>query len=163
METVYIETTVIGNIAGRLHPNPTIAARQKLTRDWWATAAARYRLFVSQLTIDECGDGDPDAASERLDVIRDLPLLDESEAAERLAKRLIARLAVPASQPRDALHIATAAVHGIQFIATWNFKHILNPHLQTKIADTCRDGGYVPPVICTPEQLMETEDDPGPD
>ncbi len=163
MDTVYIETTVIGNIAGRLHPHPTIAARQKITRDWWAMAAARYSLFVSQLTIDECGAGDPDAAFERLDVIRDLPLLDESEAAERLAQRLIARLAVPASQPRDALHIATAAVHGVQFIATWNFKHILNPHLQIKIADTCREGGYVPPVICTPEQLMETEDDPGPD
>ena len=163
MDSVYLETTVIGNIAGRLHPNPTIAARQTLTRNWWATAASRYSLFVSQLTIDECGDGDPEAASERLDVIRSLPLLDESEAVERLAELLIAGLAVPASQPRDALHIATAAVHGVQFIATWNFKHILNPHLQTKIADTCRDGGHVPPVICTPEQLMETEDDSGSD
>ena len=114
---------------------------------------------MSQLTIDECGDGDPDAAFDRLDVIRDIPLLDESDAAENLADLLIARLAVPASQPRDALHIATAAVHGVQFITTWNFKHILNPHLQTKIADTCREGGFVPPVICTPEQLMESEDD----
>ncbi len=158
MDTVYIETTVVGNIAGRLHPNPAISARQQLTRDWWVTASSRYKLVVSQLTIDECGDGDPDAAYERLDVIRHLPLLDESLAVELLADLLIARLAVPASQPRDALHIATAAVHGIQFIATWNFKHILNPYLQHKIADTCREGGYNPPVICTPEQLKATED-----
>jgi len=68
-------------------------------------------------------------------------------------------LPVPASQPRHALHIAIAAVQGVQFIVTWNFKHILNPHLQIRIADTCRDQGYPPPVICTPEQLMETEDD----
>ena len=159
MDSVYIEATVVGNIAGRVRPDPGIAARQRVTRNWWATASSRYSLFVSQLTIDECGYGDPDAAAERLDVIRDLPLLDESEAAENLADLLIARLAVPASQPRDALHIAIATVHGVQFITTWNFKHILNPHLQTKIADTCYEGGFVPPVICTPEQLLETEDD----
>lgn len=163
MDTVYVETTVIGNVVGRLHPQQVIAARQQLTRSWWTTAESRYRLFISQLTIDECGAGDPDAAAERLDLIRDLPLLDESEAAERLARLLLEQHAVPASQPRDALHIATAAVHGVQFIVTWNFKHILNPHLQTRIADTCRRGGFQPPVICTPEQLKETEDDPGPD
>lgn len=163
MDTVYVETTVVGNISGRLHPNPMIAARQQVTRTWWMTAPSRYSLFVSQLTVDECGAGDPDAASERLHLIRDLPLLDESEAAERLAGLLIGRHAVPAAQPRDALHIATAAVHGVQFIVTWNFKHILNPHLQSRIVDTCRAGGYVPPVICTPEQLKETEDDPGSD
>jgi len=76
MDTVYLETTVVGNIAGRLHPDPTIAA-----------------------------------------------------------------------------------VHGVQFMVTWNFKHILNPHLQLRITDTCYEGGFVPPVICTPEQLAETEDD----
>jgi predicted nucleic acid-binding protein len=163
MDTVYVETTVIGNIAGRLHPDPVVAARQRVTRRWWMTAGSHYRLFISQLTVDECSAGDPDAASERLDVIRDLPLLDESAVAERLAGLLIEQHAVPAGQPRDALHIATAAVHGVQFIVTWNFKHILNPHLQTRIADTCRHGGFEPPVICTPEQLKETEDDPGSD
>lgn len=159
MDSVYLETTVIGNIAGRMHPDPAHAARQQVTRDWWATAASGYSLFISQLTLDECGHGDPDAAAERLAVVLDLPLLDESEAAVNLADLLIARLAVPAAQPRDALHIAIATVHGIQFIATWNFKHILNPHLQTRIADTCHEGGFVPPVICTPEQLLEAEDD----
>lgn len=159
MDSVYVETTVVGNIAGRLHPDPTIAARQRVTRDWWATASARYELFVSQVTVDECAAGDPDAASERLDVIRKLALLDESDAAEDLGARLIARRAVPDSQPRDALHIAIATVHGIQFIVTWNFKHILNPHLQATIADTCYEAGFVPPVICTPEQLLESEDD----
>jgi len=114
---------------------------------------------TSQLTIDECGDGDPAAASERLDLLKDVPLLDESEEAEQLAGLLIANGAVPASAPRDALHIETAAANGVQFIVTWNFKHILNPHLQSRIAETCREAGYIPPVICTPEQLKATEDD----
>ena len=159
MEIVYIETTVVGYIAGRLHTDPGIAARQQLTRAWWVTALNRYKIVLSQLTLDECGDGDPAATSERLEIVRDVPLLDESLEAESLANLLIARLAIPVSQPRDALHIATAAVHGVQFIVTWNFKHLLNPHLQNKIADTCREAGYNPPVICTPEQLRVTEND----
>ena len=159
MDTVYIETTVVGNVAGRLHPDVDIAARQKLTRRWWSTALDHYRLFTSQLTLDECGDGDPNAAAERLEIIKDLTIIDASAVAEDLAQLLMDRLAVPVSQPRDALHIATAAVHGVKFIATWNFKHILNPHLQSKITDTCREGGFVPPVICTPQQLLETEND----
>lgn len=159
MDIVYVETTVVGHIAGRLHSDPGIAARQRVTRDWRATAPTRYKIVLSQLTVDECVDGDATAASERLEVIRDLPLLDESVAAEDLAMLLIERLAVPASQPRDALHVATAAVHGAHFIATWNFRHLLNPHLQHRIADTCREAGYNSPVICTPEQLKVTEDE----
>jgi len=159
MDLVYIETTVIGHIAGRLHPNPDIASHQRITRAWWSTARSRYRLVSSRLTIDECGDGDPMAASERLEVLQGIPLLAESLDAELLANELVAQLAVPASEPRDALHIALAAANGVQFIATWNFKHILNPHLQSQIAATCRNAGFVPPIICTPEQLKATEDD----
>jgi len=159
MDTVYLETTVVGNIAGRLHPDPKIAAWQQVTREWWATAPDRYHLFVSQLTLDECGEGDPDAAKERIDLIKDVNLIEPSNDVEKLAHLLVNRLAVPASEPRDALHISIAAVNGVQFIATWNFKHILNPHLQIKIASTCREGGFNPPVICTPQQLLETEND----
>ena len=159
MDTVYVETTVVGSIAGRIHPNSTIAVQQQITRKWWTTAAVRYRLFVSQLTIDECAAGDSDAAKERLDVVRGIDVIAPTEEAERLAELLLRRNAVPASQPRDALHIAVATVNRIQFISTWNFKHILNPHVQTQIAKACRDGGFEVPVICTPQQLLETEDD----
>jgi hypothetical protein len=159
MDIVYVETTVVGNIPGRIHPSPDVASRQRITREWWKTATVRYRIVTSQLTIDECSEGDPSAATERLEILQGIPLLDEADAAEMLAELLIERKAVPATQPRDALHIATAATNGVQFIATWNFKHILNPHLQAQIAGTCRDAGFIPPVICTPEQLKATEDD----
>jgi hypothetical protein len=159
LDTVYVESTVIGNIAGRLHPDPVISARQQITRSWWAIAPRRCRLFTSQLTLDECGDGDPDASAERLEIIGPVELLDTTDEAKALAGALMDRRAVPASQPRDALHVSIAAVHRIEFLVTWNFKHILNPHLQTKIAEVCRDEGYRPPVICTPQQLLESEND----
>src|SRR5580704_9912802 len=113
MDTAYVETTVVGNIAGRLHPDPLIAARQSVTRQWWATAGQTYRLLVSELVIDECSAGDPTAANERLNMIAGIELLDTSDAVEDLADALIANGAMPASQPRDALHIAIAAVNGV--------------------------------------------------
>jgi hypothetical protein len=111
------------------------------------------------LTVDECSDGDPIAAKERLEIISGIDLIEPSDDAIELAELLVAKFAVPATEPRDALHIAIAAVNRIQFILTWNFKHILNPHLQVKIANTCREGGFEVPVICTPQQLLETEND----
>lgn len=100
MDTVYIETTVVGSIAGRIHPDPMTAARQAVTRQWWMTAAQRFRLLASQLVIDECSAGDPTAAAERLVVIQGVELLDTSDAVEDLADALVSNGAVPASQPR---------------------------------------------------------------
>ena len=159
MDTVYIETTVVGNVAGRLHPDPLVAARQTVTRKWWATAAQTYRVLASELVLDEISAGDPTAAEERLAAIDGVELLDTSDAVEDLAAALLENGAVAASQPRDAFHIAIAAVHGVQYLVTWNFKHIANPTLQNRIASVCRDNGFEPPVICTPEQLWEAEND----
>jgi predicted nucleic acid-binding protein len=159
MDTAYIETTVVGNIAGRMHPDPLIAARQVVTRKWWATAVQIYRLLASELVIDECNAGDPAAAGERLAALDHVELLDTTAAVEDLAAALVARKALPASQPRDAFPIAIAAVNGVRYLVTWNFKHIANPTLQSRIASVCRDHGFEPPIICTPEQLLEAQDD----
>jgi hypothetical protein len=163
MDSVYIETTVVGSIAGRLHPDPLIAARQTATRKWWKTAGQIYRLLASELVLDECGAGDPTAAQERLTAVDGVDLLDTSDAVDDLADALVSQGAVPVSQPRDAFHIAIAAVNGVQYLVTWNFKHIANPLLQNRIASVCRDSGFEPPVICTPEQLLEAENDPNSD
>src|SRR6266568_2594267 len=99
MDTVYIETTVVGHIAGRLHPDPLIAGRQNLTRRWWPKASIQYRLLVSQLVRDECSGGDPAAAKERLDVIEALGMLEITATVRDLVDRLIAARAIPASEP----------------------------------------------------------------
>ena len=158
MDTVYIETTVVGHLAGRMHPDPIIAARQMATRAWWSGESSRYRLLVSQAVIDECSDGDPVAAAERLREIQWLGLLTPSSAVAALADALIVGKALPASEPQDAFHIAIAAVHGVNYLLTWNFKHIANVSVRSRIERVCRDAGFEPPVICTPEELMETYD-----
>src|SRR5688572_12084798 len=111
MDSVYIETTIVGHIAGRLHPDPLVALRQQVTREWWREEVPRYNVFISQLVLEECSEGDPSAAAERLEVVKDLDLLEVSAEVDGLADGLIAGKAVPASEPRDAFHIAIAAVH----------------------------------------------------
>jgi predicted nucleic acid-binding protein len=160
MDTVYLETTVVGSMAGRIHPNPDVASRQHKTRRWWATAKSTYDICISQLVLDECRAGDPSAAQERIDEVDGLTRLDVIEEARSLARALMAVGAIPQTEPRDALHVAIAAVHGVQYLVTWNFKHIANAALRTRIETTCRDNGYEPPVICTPEELSGMTDDP---
>ncbi len=160
MKSVYLETTVIGHIAGRLHPAASVLVRQQTTREWWLSAAKRYRLFVSDLVFVECGDGDSEAALERRSIIDGIDILRTNDAANELAASLIAAHAVPITEPRDALHIAIAAINGIDYLATWNFKHIMNPSTQHLIDATCRSAGIECATICTPEQLLVTYDNP---
>jgi predicted nucleic acid-binding protein len=111
------------------------------------------------MVLDECAAGDPSAAQERLDAIDGLPRLDMTDEAHDLASALTLSGAIPPSEPRDALHIAIAAVHGIQYLVTWNFKHIANATLRGLIESVCRDNGFEPPIICTPEEIAGLTDD----
>ena len=154
MDTVYIETTVVGHLTGRLLSNPIVASRQLTSRAWWSGADGKFKLYISQLVLDECGDGDRTAATDRLKVIEGIEMLAISADVDSLAESLMQRRAVPATEPRDAFHIAIAAVHGVQYMLTWNFKHIANASLRGHIEQVCRENGFEPPVICTPDELM---------
>ena len=158
METVYLETTIVGHVAGRLHPDPFVATRQQVTRDWWEKHARSFAVYISQLVLDECSAGDSGAADERLQVVDGIDLLESTDEVDSLADALISGLAIPASEPRDAFHIAIAAVNGVGYLLTWNFKHIANASLRSKIERICREAGYEPPIICTPDELMGAED-----
>jgi predicted nucleic acid-binding protein len=153
--TVYIETTVVGYLTSRTQTDVTVAGHQATTRDWWKTAASRFELIISQLVVRECSAGDEKAASERLEVLNGLALVPTSLEAEELAAALISGHAVPAIYPEDALHIAIAAVNGIEYLVTWNFRHIANASVRSSIERICREAGYEPPTICTPEELLE--------
>ena len=98
--TVYVETTVIGHLVGRILSNPIIAGRQMVTRQWWPSALEKHRLFVSRLVVDECGAGDAVAATERLGKLTSLEFLAASAESDQLANKLIAGLAIPETEPR---------------------------------------------------------------
>ena len=152
--TVYVETTVIGHIAGRLQSDIVVAARQYASARWWESKD-RFVPFVSQLVVEECSAGDPSAAAERLTLIQGIPLLEIVDATDQLARAIIREHGVPETEPRDASHIAIAAIAGVQYLLIWNFRHIGNPSTRKLIEEICRAAGYSLPVICSPDELLE--------
>ena len=155
MRTVYIETTVASYLCARPSRNLIRAAQQQLTREWWNSQRYRFDLYTSELVFLEAAAGDSIAAAERLIVLNALLLLGTPVEAEPLAEALLCAAALPAIAARDALHVAIAAVNGIDFLLTWNCRHLANAFLRDKIDEVCEDAGFRPPIICTPELLFE--------
>ncbi|MFN0198602.1 MAG: type II toxin-antitoxin system VapC family toxin [Planctomycetaceae bacterium] len=154
MSTVYIETSIIGYLTARSRDAVIFQARQELTRNWWNTRRHRYQLVTSQLVVDEVGAGDPTAAAERLALLDQIPLLDYSHSEiGPLAQELIQAHLLPKKARSDAEHVAVATVHGIEYILTWNCKHIANADTLPGIYRLLNERGYVPPLIVTPEEF----------
>ena len=153
--SAYLETTVIGYLAMRSSRDVRVAANQLSTREWWDDHRPSFDIFVSQFVLDECDQGDPTAADERRLYLKNIPVLDMNADVEPLAEVISNELQIPPKVRIDAFHISIAAVHGIQFLLTWNCKHIANPENRPKIERACRDRGMEPPLICTPFDLLE--------
>jgi predicted nucleic acid-binding protein len=151
--TVYIETSIVSYLTARPSRDLLVAAHQQLTVAWWDQQRSHYELFTSQVVLAEARAGDPDAAQRRVAVLEHLPLLDVTDAAITLAAALVSGQALPAQAAQDALHVAVACVHGIEYLLTWNCAHLANARLRSRIEQICREAGYVPPIICTPEEL----------
>jgi predicted nucleic acid-binding protein len=152
---VYIETTVVSYLTARPSRDVVIAGHQQTTHDWWQTCRDRFDLVASQLVVQEASAGGPEAARERLGVLATLTLLEVTEEASALAQELVKAEAVPEKAAEDALHIAIAVTNGVEYLLTWNCKHLANATMRTKIEEVCRSAGYEPAIICTPEELLE--------
>ena len=156
--TVYLETTIIGYLAMRVSSVLRVAANQQTTREWWDSRRQGFDVFVSRFVVDECSDGDPVAAQDRLAYLDGIPLLAVPDDVNSLAEALGAGVPLPENAAIDALHIAVAAVNGVEYLLTWNCKHIAHPSMRPRIERVCREMGYEPPVICTPQELLEIDD-----
>jgi len=125
---------------------------------WWDEGCSGFDLYTSQETIDEAARGDETFASKRLDLLSEIPVLEVTPRVEGLTRRLLEVGLVPSTVASDALHIATASVHGLDFLVSWNFKHIVNPHIRQRLRNEVASFGEVLPVLCTPEELLKDED-----
>ena len=152
---VYIETTVVSYLAARLSRNTTIAARQQATRQFWHEHAHRFVLVISPTVISEIRRGNTEAVQHQLNLVSDIKRLPMSDTISNLMQNLLDTGAVPRNAEADATHIAIAAVHNIEYLATWNYKHIANVHKRQHIEQVCRDNGFRSATICTPIELIK--------
>ena len=151
---VYIETTIPSYLMAWPSRDLVKAAHQQITQEWWQERA-RYALFVSQAVRREAGGGDPAAAARRLQAIKGIPVLELNEKAKVLAQALIQEGPLPEKAAVDALHIAVAAINGMDYLLTWNCTHLANAPMRNKVELFCRSEGYTIPIICTPQELVE--------
>lgn len=152
---VYVETTVVSDATALPTNDLVLAGRQYVTREWWRTARERFDLYSSRTVDVEIRRGDGEAAQRRIVALKDIPEVETTDASIRLARELIERKAVPREYPDDALHIATAATNGLDYLVSWNFKHITNANTIPLIVRICEENGYQCPCICTPQMLQE--------
>jgi predicted nucleic acid-binding protein len=154
-ETVYIETSILGYLTARPSRNLVLVANTEVTREWWDTRRTAFNLYTSQAVLKEVAKGDAEMASRRLEILRDFPLLELNQPVLDLTEQFLGRSNLPAKADVDAVHIATATVHGMDYLLTWNCKHIANAQIQGKLAEISLDFGYELPILCTPYELLE--------
>ncbi len=152
---IYIETTIISYLTGRPSRDIIITAHQQITEEWWRTRRHLYDLFTSQLVVREASAGNEEQARKRLNALEETELLEITENALSLAEVLIKKGAIPKKASEDALHISIAVVNGIDYLISWNCKHIANAKMRSKIDQVCLSAGYEPIIICTPEEILE--------
>ena len=154
-ERVYVETSVVSYLTSRPSRDMVIAAHQELTRQWWKDQSGKYELVISELVLEEASRGDTDASATRIGMLGQMPVVSTSDDAVSLAEHLVSNGPIPHESAADALHIAIAAVNGIDYLLTWNCKHLANASHRNRLATLVEAAGYACPVICTPEELME--------
>ncbi len=154
---IYLETSVVSYLVSRPSKNVVTAGHQAITSDFW-DALSEFDVYISDLVIQEAGAGDASQAKQRLCALTGFPLLEIGDRTKSLARALLDGKAVPEGSLEDAVHIAVAAVNGIDAIVTWNFKHINNPMTRMKIRRVIEGNGLVCPEICSPDEFMGEEE-----
>jgi hypothetical protein len=153
-ETVYIETSILGYLTARPSRDIVVAANIEITREWWETRRNDFKLYSSQAVVKETSQGDAAISFQRLEIVHNLTLLDLNQFVLDLAEQFLTRSNLPAKADVDAVHIAAATVHGMDYLLTWNCKHIANAQIQSKLAEISLDLGYELPILCTPYELL---------
>lgn len=153
-QKLYIETSVISYLTARPSRDLIIAAHQQITTDWWGNRRAQFDLYTSQVVLNEASLGDSEAASKRTEALQGIDLLDITDEVAELSEKLISEKCLPEKAVEDTLHIAISAIHGTDYLLTWNCKHIANAEMRLQIEEIIRISGYKPPIICTPEELL---------
>ena len=152
---LYLETTIPSYLVARRSRDLRLAADQETTQQWWESERQGFSLFISTTVLEEVRRGDPAQAAARLAWLAGVPLLGDLPEATELAKRLLRDSIIPSVAADDATHVALAAAHRMDFLLTWNCKHINNHNIRTRIQRACESVGLACPDICTPAELMK--------
>lgn len=149
-----METTIPSILTARPSRDLIVASEQTITREWWSCQEGRYNLFVSELVVEEAMKGDTDAAGRRMEILEGIPLLEIDENVIFLTRAILESGIIPQKAAADAAHIAVASRYAIDYLLTWNCKHIANAEIIRGLSYLVSETGYALPIICTPMEMM---------
>jgi hypothetical protein len=153
--TVYIESSIISYYTARPSRDLIVAAHQQITAEWWEIVRPNVECFISPFVIQEISCGDKEAAQKRLDAISDFPILKLNFDIQKLALKYFSALKIPDKAKLDASHLAVAVWHEMDYILSWNCKHIVSGRIKKVVEEINKNLNIKTPVFCTPEELME--------
>jgi hypothetical protein len=159
MDTVYIETSIVSHATAWPSPDAATAVLQEQANRWMLEQRPLYDLVTSQLVIDEAAMGDADAATDRLRMLDGIAVLPANPDADTVADEIVRRSMMPASARIDALHVALAALAGVQYLLTQNCTHIANAHELPRLYRLLDELGLSGMLICTPIEFLGGNDD----
>ena len=161
MESVYIETTILSYLASRPSRDLLVAAHQELTREWWQTRRPLFACYVSAVVIEEARAGDVEQAAKRLELTGGMAALELTPAAAGLVRTILQSGVLPSKAARDAAHVAIAAAAGVDYVLTWNCRHLANAQVLRALKTVVMAAGFEMPEVCTPAELMGEEGESG--
>ena len=151
---LYLETSIVSYLTARPSHDLIRAAHQQLTRDWWETRSS-FDLYISQLVLDEAKAGNAEAAGRRLSALGEALLLELTPETGWLAREILSQGGMPAKAYVDAAHVALAAVHGLDYLLTWNYAHLANPIAQERLEAICHRLALPTPLLVSPETIPQ--------
>jgi len=155
MPSVYVETTIPSYLAAYPSRDLVMAAHQQITRDWWRTARERFDLYISEAVLNEIRGGDPEAAARRLEMLGGLPVLALTDDVRNLVREYVPRLGLPGRGRADLPHFAFAVAYEMDYLVTWNCRHIANGEIIRRLMDANTELNRPTPLIVTPEEILD--------
>ncbi|MDZ7617824.1 MAG: type II toxin-antitoxin system VapC family toxin [Patescibacteria group bacterium] len=159
MPTVYLETTIPSYLAAYPSRDLIVAAHQQITHEWWRTAPDRFDLYISEAVVSEIRNGDPTAVARRIAIVDGLPVLELNEEVRRLVHQYDQRLGLIGRARADLPHLAFAVAYQMEYLVTWNCRHIANGEIIRRLLTVNRQLRLATPLLVTPEEILCSPDE----
>jgi len=155
MDKVYLESTIPNYLASKESVLLTTLSKQASTREWWRKYSNKYELVVSEAVIDEIRMGNQTEAKKRLSFVSGAAVLVQNPKVLSLHAMYVKKFGLSRKEQVDIIHIAFAVAYGIDYLLTWNCKHINNPVIVEKMHLVNNRINEKSPLIMTPQAFLE--------
>ena len=150
--TVYVDTNILSYLHYR-GADPLANKKRASTRQWWSEERPYFQVFASRAVESELLAGVFRGKEEALAEVRRLTYLVRTSAVREIAAKLLEVHVVPETVPDDAVQLAFATVHGVDYLLSWNRAHLANAETQAKLARFRASWGIRPPLVVTPDTI----------